>query len=77
MGFKMGADHTLARNRLYPNKTEVLGIFFVNFCKMKKIDNLMGYYLGIKAGYSPIQYHVILGGLVGYLPFNKLFVSIL
>jgi len=44
---------------------------------MKKIDNLMGYYLGIKAGYSPIQYHVILGGLVGYLPFNKLFVCIL
>jgi hypothetical protein len=44
---------------------------------MEKIDNLMGYYLGIKAGYSPIQYHLIVGGLVGYLPFNKLFVNFL
>ncbi len=44
---------------------------------MKKIDNLMGYHLGIKAGYYPIQYQVILGGLVGYLPFNNLFVNVL
>ena len=44
---------------------------------MKKKDNLMGYYLGIKAGYSPIQYHLIVGGMVGYLPFNKLLFNIL